>query len=114
MRTDNIKVKLTIPIPVDRPDRNGVVYTKEAVEKAVNNLHKNLPIVYRDNETGIDGVVVGATTGNTHIAIWDFENQVCNVTVDGAVFYGGTECIVNEIKDGVVTDFSITGFGLSR
>lgn len=108
MRTDNIKVKLTIPIPVGKPDKNGVMYTEKAVENAVNNLHKNLPIV---ND---DGVVVGTTTGNTHIATWDFDNQVCNVTVDGVVFYGGTSCIINEIEDGVVTDFRITGFGLSK
>lgn len=114
MRTDNIKVKLTIPIPVGRPDRNGVVYTEEAVEKAVNNLHKNIPIIYRDNDKEIDGVVVGTTTGSSHITTWDFENQVCNVTVDGMVFFGGTECVVNEIKDGKVTDFKITGIGLSK
>lgn len=108
MRTDNIKVKLTIPIPVGKPDRNGVVYTEKAIENAVNNLHKNLPIV---ND---DGVVVGTTTGDTHIVTWDSENQVCNVTVDGIVLYGGTECVVNEIEDGVVTNFSITGFGLSK
>lgn len=114
MRTDNIKVKLTIPIPVGKPDKNGVVYTEEAIENAVNNLHKNLPIIYRDNEKEIDGVVVGTTTGDTHIVTWDSENQVCNVTVDGIVLYGGTECVVNEIEDGIVTDFSITGFGLSK
>ena len=114
MRTDNIKVKLTIPIPVGKPDKNGVVYTKEAVENAVNNLYKNLPIIYRDNEKEIDGVVIGDTTDSSHITTWDFENQVCNVTVDGVVFYGGTECVVNKIEDGIVTDFSVTGFGLSK
>lgn len=108
MRTDNIKVKLTIPIPIGRPDRNGVMYTEEAVENAVNNLHKNLPIV---ND---DGVVVGTTTGDTHIVTWDSEKQVCNVIVDGVVFLGDTECVVNKIENGAVTDFSITGFGLSR
>ena len=114
MRTDNIKVKLTIPIPVGKPDRNGVVYTEKAVENAVNNLHKNLPIIYRDNEKAIDGVTIGAITGDSHIATWDSKYQVCNVTVDGIVLCGGTECVVNEIEDGVVTDFRITGFGLSR
>lgn len=108
MRTDDIKVKITMPIPVGKPDKNGVIYTEKAVENAVNNLMKNLPIV---ND---DGVVVGTITGDTHIATWDSENQVCNVTVDGVVFYGGTSCIVNEIEDGVVTDFRITGFGLSK
>ena len=48
MRTDNIKVTTTIQIPYDKPDKNGNIYTKEAVEKAVNNLRKNLPIIFRD------------------------------------------------------------------
>lgn len=108
MRTDNIKVKLTIPIPVEKPDKNGVMYTEKAVENAVNDLMKNLPI--RND----DGVVIGTTTGDTHIATWNSEKQVCNVTVDGVVFYGGTSCIINEIEDGVVTDFRITGFGLGK
>lgn len=114
MRQENIKVKITIPIPFDKPDKNGTLYTKEAVSNAVNNLHKSLPIIYRNNDSDIDGTKIGTTTGLSHIATWDFENQVCNVTVDGIVFSGGTECIVNEIKDGKVTDFEIVGFGISK
>lgn len=114
MRTDNIKVKLTIPIPYDRPDNNGVIYSKEAVEKVVNNLRTNLPIMYRDNGSKFDAEVIGAITGTTHIVTWDFENQVCNLTVDGVVFFGGTECIVNKIEDNIIKDFTITGIGLSK
>ena len=33
MRTDNIKVTITIPIPYDKPDKNSNIYTKETVEK---------------------------------------------------------------------------------
>ena len=110
MRTDNIKVTITIPIPYDKPDKNGNIYTKEAVEKAVNNLHKNLPIIFRDES---EEKVIGTTTGDSHIATWDFENQVCKLTVDGEVFFGGTECTV-DIKDGKITDFTITGIGLSK
>ena len=29
MRTENIKVAITIPIPYDKPDKNGNIYTKE-------------------------------------------------------------------------------------
>ena len=29
-------------------NKNGDIYTKEAVEKAVNNLHKRTPIIFRD------------------------------------------------------------------
>lgn len=113
MRVENTKVRLTIPIPIDKPDKNGVVHTKEAVENAVNNLHKNLPIVYRDNES--DEKVIGVTTGNSHIVTWDFKNQVCNMTIDGVVFYSGAEIIVNKIdENGSVTDFDIISIGLSK
>lgn len=120
MRIENIKVKITVSIPFDKPDINGNVYTKEAVENAVNHLHKNLPIIFSDNVNTSDGEnkymekCIGATTGDSHIVTWDFENQVCKVIVDGTVFYGGTECIVNEIKDGKVSDFEIISIGLSR
>ena len=114
MRVKNVKIKITIPIPIDKPDCNGIVYTEEAIKNAVNNLHKNLPIVYRDNEGVIDGMVIGTTTGNSHLVSWDFENQICNLTIDGVIFYSGAEEIVNEIKDGKVTDFEIVSIGISK
>lgn len=112
MRVENAKVKLTIPIPIDKPDNNGVMYTKEAIENAVNNLRTNIPIVYGDGEA--DKKVIGVTTGNSHIVTWDSENQVCKITVDGVVFYSGAEIIVNEIEDGKITDFEIINIGLSK
>ena len=112
MRVNDTKVKFTIPIPIDKPDKNGVVYTKEAVENAVNNLRTNLPIVYGDGEA--DKKVIGVTTGNSHIVTWDSENQVCKMTVDGVVFYSGAEIIVNEIENGKITDFDIISIGLSK
>ena len=112
MRVDNIKVKLTIPIPIGKPDGNGLIYTKEAVENAVNNLHTNLPIVYADNEC--EARPIGVTIGNSHIVTWDEENQVCNITVDGIVLYGGASIIVDEIEeDGKISSFEVTSFGLT-
>ena len=110
MRTDNIKVTMTIPIPYDQPDNNGDIYTKEAVEKAVNNLHKYLPIIFRGES---EEKVIGTTTDDSHIATWDFENQVCNLTVNGEVFFGGTECIA-DIDNGKIVNFEIVGIGLSK
>ena len=110
MRAENIKVKITIPIPYNEPDKNGNIYTKEAVEKAVNNLHKHLPIIFRGES---EEKVIGTTTGDSHIATWDFENQVCNLTVDGEVFFGGTECIA-DIDNGKIVNFEIVGIGLNK
>lgn len=113
MRVENTKVKITIPIPIDKPDANGVIYTEEAVEKAVNNFGKYLPIVYKDKEC--DKKVIGATTGNALIVSWDSENQVCKLTIDGVIFYSGAEIIVNEMtEDGKITDFRIVSIGLTK
>lgn len=108
MRTDNIKVKITIPILYDKPDKNGNIYTKESVEKAVNNLRKNLPIIFRDES---EEKIIGVTTGDSHIATWDF--QVCKLTVDGEVLFGGTECKC-DIDNGKIVDFEIVGIELSK
>ena len=114
MRLDNLKVQLTLVIPFRTPDKNGIMYSKEAIEKAISDFDGKLPILYRDNDSCKGGVVVGNTIGETCSVLWDDENQVCEVIVNGNLYYGGTECIVNEIRDGVVTDFRITSVGLSR
>lgn len=112
MRVENAKVKLTIPIPVDRPNNNGVIYTKDAIENAVNNFRTNLPIVYGDDEA--DKKVIGTTIGNSHIVTWDFENQICKMTVDGVIFYSGADIIVDKIENDKITDFEIVSIGLSK
>lgn len=113
MRTIGIPVKIIMPIPYDKPDRNGVTYTKEAVENAVKDLSKGLPIIFRDNGD-YDARVIGATsTVNTPVVFWDAENKICRLTIDGSLMAGGTECVVNKIENGTVLDFEITGLGIS-
>lgn len=114
MRLDNLKVQIALVIPFGRPDKNGVMYSKEAIEKAVDDFHGKLPILYRDNDLCKDGVVIGNTVGETCSMLWDDKYQVCEVIVNGNLYYGGAECLVNETRDGVVTDFNITSIGLSR
>lgn len=114
MRLDNLKMQLAFAIPFGRSDNNGVIYSREAIEKAISDFNGKLPILYRDNDSCKDGVVVGDTVGEICSVLWDDERQVCEVIVNGNLHYGGIECIVNEIKDGVVTDFHITSVGLSR
>lgn len=111
MRVESTKVRFTIPIPIDKPDCNGVIYTKESIKNAVNNLQTNLPIVFKDNEC--DEKIIGATTGNSHIVTWDSESQMCKMTVEGVVFYSGAEIVVNGIEDGKITDFRIRSIGLT-
>ena len=112
MRVENAKVKITIPIPIDKPDANGIVYTEEAVENAINNLQSKLPILFKESENAEENVI--GATGTQCIVSWDFENQVCKLTIEGIVFYSGAEIIVNEMtKDGTITDFRIVSIGLT-
>ena len=112
MRVENAKVKITIPIPIDKPDANGIVYTEEAVENAINNLQSRLPILFKENAE-FEEKVIGAT-GTQCIVSWDSENQVCKLTIDGVIFYAGAEIIVNEMtEDGKITDFKIVSIGLT-
>lgn len=112
MRVENTKIKITIPIPIGKPDANGIVYTEEAVENAINNLNPYLPIVFNES-TETEEQVIGAT-GSSHTVYWDSENQVCHLTIDGVLFYSGAKIIVNDMtKDGEITDFRIASIGLT-
>lgn len=111
MRVENTKVKITIPIPINNPDANGIIYTKEAVENAINNLDRYLPIVYKENEE-TDEKVIGSMVGLAPDVTCVSDNQV-NITIDGVLFYGGAEIIANEIEDGKISDFRIVSIGLT-
>ena len=111
MKDELTKVKLTMNISFDKPNRNGSVFTKEAVEDALCNLHRNLPIIYSDD--GANGKVVGATIGESHIVTLDSDNQVCKMTVDGVLFDCNPLIVVKEIEDGKISDFQIVSIGLT-
>jgi hypothetical protein len=112
MRLENSNIKLTLHIPIDKPDANGIVFTEEAVENAINNLQSRLPILFKESSES-DAKVIGAT-GTQCIVSWDYDNQVCKLTIDGVVFYSGAEIIVNEMTEGgKITDFRITSIGLT-
>lgn len=114
MRLDNLKVQLALTIPFGRPDKNGVMYSKEAVEKAVESFNGKLPIIYRDNDANKEGTVLGNTVGETCSVLWDDEHQVCEVIVNGNIYYGGADIVINEFEAGMVIDFRIISVGLSR
>lgn len=114
MCLDNLKVQLALTIPFGRPDQNGVVYSREAIEKAISDFNGKLPILYQDNDLCKDGVVVGNTIGETCSVLWNDEQQVCEVIVNGNLYYGGADIIANEIKGNVITDFNIISVGISK
>lgn len=53
MRTRDIEITLKIPLPIDEPDLNGYIYTKDSIQNAVedfNNKSKKVPLVTVDDK----------------------------------------------------------------
>lgn len=109
MRCNNLSVRFTVPLPVDRPDENGNIYTKEAIINAMNTC-KGKPII---DKTGESDIVIGFVSDATYV-----ENT--NIAqVDGFVWYGGTDCNVikshkNEEGTLVIDEFKVSAFGITK
>lgn len=75
MRTSPIEIRLTIPFPIDKPDLNGTIYSREAVEKSLTSIKSGLPIIFRDNDKCPDGAVIGMTSEKTYDITFDNSSQ---------------------------------------
>lgn len=112
MRQIGLPIMITIPFPYNHPDKNGNIYTKEAVQNAIESLQKGMPIIFRGNDTVGTEFVIGHTTDKQYV-VDDYLNQTYRLTVEGVIAAGGTECIVDEIKDRTINKFEIVSLGLS-
>ena len=65
------------------------------------NLEKKLLVLQR---------TVGTTKDDSLITTWDYENQVCNLTVDREVFFGGDEDIVTANNGKIVNKEQENGY----
>lgn len=106
MRTENIKVTFKIPIPVDKPDLNGVIYSKEAIRNAYKNV-KNIPIEMPNNDGEFFPIGVAQ-----EVELIEDKNDMY-ITGVGLVWHGGTEESV-EIKDSKVTSFKVNSIGIAK
>lgn len=106
MRTENIKVTFKIPIPVDTPDLNGVIYSKEAIRNAYKNV-KDVPIEIPCS----DGQFFPIGVAQEVEFIEDKDGMY--ITGVGLVWHGGTEESV-EMVDGKVTSFHVSGIWISK
>ena len=104
-------IRMELKFPYRKPDKNGVLYTKEAIKNALDKGVANLPIFYIDND-GTESAV-GCTKDEQVTYEWDDSKGICKVMVNGTIFFAGTSCIVNKITDGVVTDFEIASIDIS-
>lgn len=84
MRTENIQVTFKIPIPVSKPNLNGVVYSKETIRNIYKSV-KNIPIKIPNNDGRFLPIGVAQK-----IELIEDEDDVY-VTGVGLVWHGGTE-----------------------
>lgn len=106
MRTENIEVTFKIPIPVDKPDLNGVIYSKEAISNAYKNV-KDVPIKMPCS----DGQFLPIGVAQEVELIEDEDGM--NIIGVGLIWHGGTEESV-EMVDGKVTSFHVSGIGIAK
>lgn len=111
MRCKNIKISLEIPVKVNEPDGNGIVYTEEVIKKACEKAGSKPIMQYNGNsheKCGFPSIPARQVIGVVDKA----EYRDGKILVEGRAFYGGTEEQV-DIKDGKVVSMSITGFGIT-
>ena len=102
MRTDSVKVTFKIPVPINKPDLNDVMYSEKAIIKACENA-KNIPIIQYTSDGNV--AVVGITT--------DVKYDKNCIIVNGISFHGGTCEQVEFDENKNVTSMEFTSFGLT-
>ena len=101
--TNPIKITMETPFPISESDRNGIIYTKEAVEKAVREFDGGAPLIMVKDEIG---TVIG------HIKKLELSDNY-EVIAHGICYFGGTYEEGN-VKDNTITDFRFLSFGISE
>ena len=99
MRCKNIKVSLEVP--VTKPDGNGIIYAEEAIAKACENANNQPIITY--NEKG-ESIVIGITNSVV------YKNGM--MLVEGNIYAGGTTDNVLFDDNKRIISMEISGFGL--
>lgn len=113
------KITLTFPIRCDRPNRNGTVFTEEAIKHAFASSNPHMPIIMqgdtiRDEEFTYQNDRVIGCTDPTYYFDYDDENKVCEVTLTGHIFNMTPDIAINEMNDGKITDFEIRSVSILK
>lgn len=106
MRAENIKVTFKIPIPADKPDLNGVIYSKEAIKNAYKNV-KNIPIEIPNDKCKF--LPIGVCQ---EAELIEDENGM-HIKGVGIIWHGDTEENVC-IEENKVTSFNVAGIGFAK
>lgn len=119
MNDELTKITLTFPIRCDRPNRNGTVFTEEAIEHAFASSNPHMPIIIqgdaiRDEEFAYQNDHVIGYTDPTYYFDYDDKNKVCEVTLTGHIFDVVPDIVINEMHDGKITDFKIRSVSILK
>lgn len=118
MNNELTKITLTFPMRCDRPNRNGTVFTEEAIKHAFAISNPHMPIVVqgginREELTCFNDRVIGCTDP-TYYFDYDDENKVCKVTLTGHIFNMTPDIVINKMHDGKITDFEIRSVSILK
>ena len=119
MNDELTKITLTFSMRYGTPKRNGSVFTKEAIEHAFGSSNPHMPIIMQSDINRDDEFAypvehcIGATTPRYYFD-WDEENNICEVTIEGNLFYAIPRIRINEMKDGEITDFDIMSIDILK
>ena len=105
MRVNNIEVKMKIPLPIDKPDGNGITYSRAAFMEAFKNC-TNLPfcVITKDG----DWVNIGAARDIQYHTSPDGDF----VIVSAVLWHGGTNESV-QMDNSVVYQMNIESVGIA-
>ena len=109
MRLENIEVTFKKKLPINKPDGNGIMYTKEAIKNAYKEAQgrTGLPIEF-PNDKG-EFILIGSVH---EIELIEDDGEMY-IEGSGIIYHGGTEENV-EVNNKIVSSFSITGIGVAR
>lgn len=106
MRAENINLTMKMPLPINKPNDNGVIYTKEAFIKAFKEAKgKPLEIIRDDGSSDI--------IGTTH-SIEYIEDENGDYGLVSASLYHGDTCEEVDFRDGFVTSIRLSSVGISK
>ena len=109
MRLENIEVTFKKKLPINKPDGNGIMYTKEAIRNAYKEVQSRngLPIEL-PNDKG-EFIQIGIVN---RIELIEDDGEMY-VKGHGIIYYGGTEEGA-AVNDKIVSNFSIVGIGVAK
>lgn len=107
MRTDNINITMKMQLPVNNPDRNGVMYSKEAFKKAFENANgRPLEVLLNNGNRTPIGVIQDITYVEDEFGDY--------ALVNGRIMYGGTCEYIQDFEkvSGVITSMTLASVGI--